>query len=254
MKLLALDTSTLIPSVAVVTGDVAAHVHPSADAAPSPSSSPARVSCHSDNLLGMIDEALEDAGISLADVDGVAIGVGPGSFTGLRIGMATAKGLAFATGKPLWGVSSLAALALELVQVTTAGDDALYVPVLDARRNEVFAGFYRAAGRGVQAVATECVLSPSKLASHVAEIAQPGQRIVIGGDAGELYAEPLAAAGELVPGIHTPLATHIATLCAGVEQRDDILIAGAPVYIRPSEAEIKFPKGNPGGTFKRQES
>lgn len=254
MKLLALDTSTLIPSIAVVTADVSAHVHPRADAAPSPSSSPARVSCHSDNLLGMIDEALEEAQLSLGEIDGIVVGVGPGSFTGLRIGMATAKGLAFAAGKPLWGVSSLAALALELVGAGSADEAALYVPVLDARRSEVFAGFYQCEGPGVRAVASDCVLTPVKLAAHVAELAKPGQRVIIGGDAGELYPNELAAAGELVPGIRTPLATHLATLCAGVEQRDDILVAGAPVYIRPSEAEIKFPKGNPGGTFKRQES
>ena len=74
------------------------------------------------------------------DLDAVAIGAGPGSFTGLRIGMATAKGIAFAAECPLWAVSSLAALA----HAAGRDPDAIVVAVLDARRGEVYAGAYRA--------------------------------------------------------------------------------------------------------------
>src|SRR5207248_63177 len=83
---------------------------------------------HSERILPAIADVLAAAGVTLADVDAVAVGAGPGSFTGLRIGLATAKGLAFAAGKPVWLASSLAGLAWELARVAAA--DALLVAAL----------------------------------------------------------------------------------------------------------------------------
>jgi tRNA threonylcarbamoyladenosine biosynthesis protein TsaB len=93
---------------------------------------------HSERLLKNIDYLLGECGLQIMDMDGVAVSVGPGSFTGIRIGMACAKGLAYSTGKPLVGVSLLEALALR-----NAERGILVCPVLDARRNEIFGAAYK---------------------------------------------------------------------------------------------------------------
>src|SRR5437870_4004968 len=103
MRILALDTSTWTASVAI--SDERGVVIASGEA---------RTETHSENLLPLIASVVAQAAIAARDLDAVAVGVGPGSFTGLRIGLATAKGVAFAAGRPLWAVSSLAAIALEL--------------------------------------------------------------------------------------------------------------------------------------------
>src|SRR3954469_13742775 len=86
------------------------------------------------DLLVGIDALCRAAGVAPGAFEAIAVGAGPGSFTGLRIGMATAKGIAFAAGKPLWAVSSLAALAFERTGFVVA--------VLDARKGEAYAGCY----------------------------------------------------------------------------------------------------------------
>ncbi len=105
--ILAIDTSTLIASTAIVCGSNVLAQHESG------------VNTHSERLLSLIDACLQDAHKDLrTDIDAIALGAGPGSFTGLRIGMATAKGLCYAANKPLWLASSLAALALEALSET----------------------------------------------------------------------------------------------------------------------------------------
>jgi len=99
---------------------------------------------HAASLLVCLDALLARVGRPLGDVDRIALAIGPGSFTGLRIGLATALGLAFGTARKLVPVPTLAALAL---QADTPG---LVVPLLDARRNEVYAGLYDGAGRALR--------------------------------------------------------------------------------------------------------
>lgn len=250
MNILAVDTSTSTAAVAVLAGA------PGALRTLAEREDPTR--SHSDTLLALIDAALAESGLTPADVDGVAVGAGPGSFTGLRIGMATAKGLCFAAQKPLWLVSSLEALALDAA-AAGAGAGAIVVPVIDARRREVFAGFYAldgaaAEGRGrPRALADERVLPPDELAETVAAVANsapgaPGQ-VVLLGDAASIYPDALARAGRVLAGARrTPSAASVGVIAAA-GPRDDALLTGSPVYIRPAEAEIKFPDGNPGGTF-----
>jgi tRNA threonylcarbamoyladenosine biosynthesis protein TsaB len=249
VNILAIDTSTLETSVAVVAGTAAA---PRVLAL-----SESQAHDHSSSVLQRVEQALAAAALTLADLDGLAIGAGPGSFTGLRIGMSTAKGLAFATGKPLWAVSSLAALALDVDRLVEIEPDALVMPLIDARRGEVFAGFYRVAQGAAQALADERVLAPEALSDAIAEVTRASRvtRILALGDGLDAHADALAAAlagrVERVPGARpTPSAVAVArlALAGGVP---DVAATGAPVYIRPSEAEIKFPDGNPGGTFSR---
>lgn len=249
MNILAIDTSTLETSVAVIAGSAAA---PRLLAL-----SESQAHDHSSSVLERVDHALAAASLTLADLSGLAIGAGPGSFTGLRIGMSTAKGLAFATGKPLWAVSSLAALALDIDRVTDLDPDAMVVPLIDARRGEVFAGFYRVAQGAVTALSSERVLAPEALSEAIAEVARAARatRVLTLGDGLDAYADVIATAlrdqVERVPGARsTPSAVAVARLAMGGGM-PDVAATGAPVYIRPSEAEIKFPDGNPGGTFSR---
>ena len=235
-RLLALETSTMTASVAVQGGRTAVAFDEA-------------VGSHSDDLLALIDRALGEAGLALAELDAVAVGAGPGSFTGLRIGMATAKGLCFAAGRPLWAVSSLAALALDAAGAAgAAAGGALLVPVLDARRGEVFAGFYRADGGRVIALAEEQVVPAADLAARIAEVRGAASlgATLLAGDALAVHGDALAAAGTPVAGARaTPSASSVAQLAIAGD-RVDALRAGTPVYIRPSEAEVKFPDGNPG--------
>ncbi len=242
MRILALDTSTRTASVAVLGGVREVEIDHA-------------VGSHSDDLVALIDRALADAGLKLADLDGIAVGAGPGSFTGLRIAMATAKGLCFASGLPLWPVSSLAALALDGVDTLAAADPpeetagALFVPLLDARRDEMFAGLYRSDGGRVIAVAPDAVIPVADVAAAVADALSrtASTRAILLGDTGGSHAAALAAAGELVAGARTTPSARSVGRLAALGDRTDALKVGTPVYIRPSEAEVKFPDGNPGG-------
>lgn len=238
MVILGLDTSTLTASVAVVRdGDVVAAVDVATRA-------------HGDVLLAAIDEVVRAAGMTAASLDAIAAGAGPGSFTGLRIGMATAKGIAFATGRPLYVISSLAALAADAAAAAGVGADMLIVPALDARRGEIYAGFYR----GGAAVAPERVLAPGALVEAIAGVrGDTPTAAVIVGDAVRVYAlaaEPgpgIASRGELR---ETPSGAAVARL-ASIGTHRDAVTDGAPQYIRQAEAEILYPNGVPGALRRR---
>jgi tRNA threonylcarbamoyladenosine biosynthesis protein TsaB len=182
------------------------------------------------DLLLMIDA------LGFKDFDAVAIGAGPGSFTGLRIGMATAKGIAFAAKCPLWAVSSLAALARG--ELFADGTEAGPVcAVLDARRGELYAGCFERRGDELAALGDERVMPPGELPAFAA-----GARCI--GDAGAAYPE--------LEGVwdRTPSGSDVARLAlAGA--RVDVLVGGAPAYIRKAEAEILYPDGVPGALRKR---
>lgn len=238
--ILALDTSTLVASVAVAERGVGgarvrAHVESS-------------VQNHSDQLITAIDAALREAEVAPGDVSGVAVGAGPGSFTGLRIGMSTAKGLCFATGARLWTVSSLAALARDARDASGA---AIVAPALDARRGEVFFGVFDCRGDEPRPLGLEDVARPADAAAKIADAAtrHAGSPAVVVGDGLALYAEALRQGGEIAPALRqTPSAVSVAALAARRDP-DPSLASAAPVYVRPSEAERKYPHGNPGGAF-----
>jgi tRNA threonylcarbamoyladenosine biosynthesis protein TsaB len=223
VNVLGIDSSTAVISVALLRDGVLASERSQA------------IEHDRTGLLSLVDAVVAEAGLAPSDLDAVAVGAGPGSFTGLRIGMATAKGIAFAVGRPLWAVSSLAALA----HAALGADDAEPIAaVLDARRGEVYAGVYRRAGAGVSLVGDERVFAPSNVAAL-------GSRFT--GDAAAPYPELAALPGTWGA---TPTGRAVAELAlAGT--RADILVGGAPTYIRPSEAEVKYPDGVPGALRKR---
>lgn len=240
MIVLGFDTSTLVSGIAVLDeeqGRVLAEARHDA-------------STRSADLLVAIDDVCRRAGVVPAQLDAVAVGAGPGSFTGLRIGMATAKGIAFAAGRPLWLVSSLAALARDAADAAGAGAgapaaDAVIAAVLDARRGEVFAGCFR----GGAPLGEERVLAPDALAGWIAE-GVPGAAIRFAGDALAAHAALAPLADRWLRAVATPSGAAVARL-ALAGPRHDALLSGAPSYIRPSEAEVKYPDGVPGALVRR---
>ena len=200
---------------------------------------------HGGRLPGALQDLLLAADVELPALTGYAVGLGPGSFTGLRIGLATWKGLAYANQRPIAGCSSLAAMALAALPDAPPG--ALLVPLLDARKGEVYAGFYRAAGGSVQAVAPDAALAPAALAARVVELRDGGEHPGAFGDGLAAYAGQLQAIPALATGVRTPPAAAVGALCAatleGAGYDATRLFALEPHYVRPSEAELKFPHG-----------
>jgi tRNA threonylcarbamoyladenosine biosynthesis protein TsaB len=195
-------------------------------------------------LMPLVDELFTAVGLKPQALDAVAVGAGPGSFTGLRIGMATAKGIAFASAHPLWAVSSLAAIAHGELGRDPAG---VVVAVLDARKGEVYAGAYRREGDRSILVGDERVLAPGELAALGGAARRGDERVRFIGDA--LAAFPELATLDGSWGV-TPTGAGVAALAlAGAHV--DVLVGGAPTYIRPSEAEVRYPDGVPGALRKR---
>lgn len=133
---------------------------------------------HSQTLLPMIDLITERAGICKKDIGAVAVSVGPGSFTGLRIGVATAKGIGMALGIPLVGVSTLEGLAYNL-----KGHGGLICPMIDARRNEVFCGLYRFVKEELETVLKPCSMPAGEL---FALLNERGEQVTFLGDGADV--------------------------------------------------------------------
>ena len=122
---------------------------------------------HSTHLTILIEQLLENTGHQLADLAAVALSDGPGSYTGLRIGAAAAKGLCFALDIPLLAVGTLKALAAQVAASTARPENFLFCPMLDARRMEVYAAIYRDNGQEVLAP-TSLLLDADTLAEQLA--------------------------------------------------------------------------------------
>ena len=123
---------------------------------------------HSTHLTVLIEQLLKNTGYQLADLAAVAVSDGPGSYTGLRIGAAAAKGLCFALDIPLVAVSTLRALAAQVAAGTARPENYLFCPMLDARRQEVYAAIYRHEGQEVLAP-TPLILDADTLAEQLAQ-------------------------------------------------------------------------------------
>ncbi|HET6440659.1 MAG TPA: tRNA (adenosine(37)-N6)-threonylcarbamoyltransferase complex dimerization subunit type 1 TsaB [Anaeromyxobacter sp.] len=200
---------------------------------------------HGSRLPGALGDLLVAEGLELPAVEGYAVGLGPGSFTGLRIGLATFKGLAYANRRPLTGASSLAAMALRAAPDAPPG--ALLVPLLDAKKGEVYAGFYRAEAGTVRAVEPEVALSPAALLDRLAPL---GGGAFAFGEGYSAFETVLAGRlARLETALQGPPAVAVAALCGprllGADYDQQALFALEPHYVRKSEAEVKYPQGLP---------
>lgn len=189
---------------------------------------------HAERLLDTISWVLDEAGVLLADLNALAISVGPGSFTGLRVGLATWKGLAFGLGIPLVGVPTLAAMSR-----LPGMDSGVCCPMLDARMGEVFAAAYRFESGVRTPVLEDCVASVEK----VAEALRAHGSVTIFGDGVSVYDARIRAS---LPGCRLlPRMFWAPRASAVAAEARDLLLAGwnteaeavRPVYLRKSQAE-----------------
>ena len=170
MRILALDSSGLVATVAIVEDDQTIAEY-----------TVNYKKTHSQTLLPMMNEVVRMTGIALEDLDAIVISGGPGSFTGLRIGAATAKGLGFALNKPLVNVPTVDALAFNLY-----GNEQIICPIMDARRQQVYTGLYTFEGDDFK------VLCPQKavgIDEIVAEINAMGRPVIFLGDGVPVHKE-----------------------------------------------------------------
>lgn len=189
---------------------------------------------HGSWLLGAVDQLLDAAGLKLRELDGFGVTLGPGSFTGLRVGLATVKGLALATGLPVAGVSTLQTLAL---QAPCAG-----MPVctlLDARKKEVYAGVFTWREGLPHPCGPERVLPPEAALAGMA-----GETLFVGDGAAvyrTLIVRQLGVRAHFLPESYAlPRAAHAAILAARLFAAGEVLPPAQvnPCYLRPSEAEL----------------
>jgi len=185
-------------------------------------------------LVGAIDQLLESAGLTPQELDGFGVTIGPGSFTGLRVGLATAKGLALATGKPLAGVSTLETLALQAPLVAMP-----VCALLDARKQEVYAGCFQWQDGWPRLLEDERVLPPERLLAGLHD------EMLFVGDGAEAYrtliVRQLGTRAHFLPSVYAPpRAAHAALLALRQFDAGQGLSAAEvnPRYLRPSEAEL----------------
>lgn len=217
MRLLAVETSTLAGGVALLDGDrVVGEYLVDVRAT------------HSERLMPAIDRLLADAVWRPADLQGLAVAVGPGSFTGLRIGLSAVKGLALALSIPIAAVPTLDAMAAALPFAVLP-----VCPVLDARKGEVYCCLYRWAGDEMRREWEYLALAPEGVARRLTE------PVVVLGDGADLIPSPHARPAPPHRRVPSPAAVGwlgLARLRAGATVSAAELV---PIYLRPSEAELK---------------
>lgn len=222
MKILAFDSTALTASVALSDDErlIASYTLNNGNT-------------HSRNLLPMAESVLLMCGISVDDVDMFACSAGPGSFTGVRIGVATVKGLAFGRGKPCMGVSTLAALAYNL-----RGFEGIICPVMNARRSQVYTAVFRSDGKKLSRLHEDCAISASELDGILASLGEPVRLCGDGIDvaiAGFSKTEVIPTPEEMkYQSAYSVAQTALAMYRRGVSCDDAGLV---PVYLRPSQAE-----------------
>jgi tRNA threonylcarbamoyladenosine biosynthesis protein TsaB len=226
--LLAFDTSTPTARVALISPTGACLVLREKTAAR-----------HSANLLGLCDEILREAKVVVGDLRAIACGAGPGSFTGLRVGMAVAKGLALPSALPLVLLSSLDALACDLA--TASPGVQLLLPCIDAGKGQVYARMYRMTGDSVLCAQGDCdwVLDPGALCT-LAAAGAAGASLRVGGTGVDRYLDVFRAAlgaEGVAPSVQGPSAEAIGRLAlARIRRADyDDLETAVPRYGRPPD-------------------
>ena len=190
---------------------------------------------HSQTLMVMAEDLLKSCGLTCADVEAVAVAAGPGSFTGVRIGVAAAKGLAWGADIPCCGVSTLEAMALGLGVY-----DGYVLPVMDARRSQVYNAIFLAENGELTRIAEDRAIALSDLAEEIKNFKKP---IFLVGDGATLCYNTLS---EAVPGLVLPPEHRMHQRAAGVAlaaekmlQKGEICDGAAlnPNYLRLSQAE-----------------
>ena len=225
MKILGLDSSGLVASVAVVE-----------DAELKGEYTINYKKTHSQTLLPMLDEMAKMIEMDLSTVDAIAVAGGPGSFTGLRIGSATAKGLGLALKKPLISIPTVDGLAYNL-----CGTDKIVCPLMDARRNQVYTGIYEFEGNELKVLEPQMALDISEIAEKLNAL---GREVIFLGDGWPVYAAKLEELLQ-IPFMAAPAhmsrqragALAALAMCYAKEGRMETAVEHQPDYLRLSQAE-----------------
>lgn len=232
MKVLAIDTSTAVTAVAVRDGDrLRAEDNAKTEQR------------HGDVLLPRVQAVLAAAALQLAEIDLLAVGVGPGAFTGLRVGLATVKGLGFALQKPVRGVSSPEAIASAALERAPQ-----VVVLLDAFKGEVYAAVYRREPGDASEAAAAAPLfhaSPAEAAARASALLDPTAAALVCGDGARRYEADIVAvlgarAALAPPELDTPQGSWVARLALrdfGRHGPSD-LASLEPTYVRDSDARL----------------
>ena len=222
MKILSVDSTAITASVAVTENQTLLAEYTVLNG-----------NTHSETLLPMVESALKTLGLRADDIDLFACSAGPGSFTGVRIGAATIKGLAFAKGKPCVGVSTLEALAYNLV-----GYEGLICPVMNARRGQVYTALFESDGATLTRLMEDSALPISELDAILAE---KGERVRFCGDGYDITLSALKlCAYHTTPERLRPQSAYSVAMTAlrkyqaegGVSDRELV-----STYLRPCQAE-----------------
>jgi tRNA threonylcarbamoyladenosine biosynthesis protein TsaB len=233
---LGLDTSTSVASLALVAlGKVVASLDRPATS-------------HGASLPATVDELLQTACLKIADLGAIAVCIGPGSFTGLRIGISYAKGIAMATECALVGVHGFDAIALSAVERHNIEPDRLICVVVDARKGEVYTALYRAVSDGLKKLSEESVVALEHLASRVTE-----DVTFVGDDRAKDAAALMESRGYRVAVFNTGeldmRGVCVAALGGARFARGETDRAASlePLYIRTPEATFKPTSKSPAG-------
>jgi len=229
MQVLAFDSATSACSAAVWRdGDIVAHRFESMQRG------------HAEHLMGMVRTVLAESGIGFRDLDLLAVTNGPGGFTGLRIGLAAARGMAFAGGLPCIGVSTLEAVAGGVTQ--SEREDARVLVVIDSKRGDIYAQVFSGAS-GLAPVSDAMAVSPENLAGllNAGKTTQnsSGGRVVVAGDATEKAVAALCDAGiDAISGTAPPGpdARTVAAMAAARWSQGAPVEPLRPLYLRPPDA------------------
>jgi len=229
MRVLAIETSTMLGGIAIMDEDMGlvAEVRVNVKAT------------HSERLMTELDYVLQHSALHISDIDALAISTGPGSFTGLRIGISTAKGLAFTSGLPVTAVPTLEAFAWGF-----SFSRYPVCPMLDARKKEVYAGVFVHEDGSVKRLRQECSIPPAMLVSELSGY----EGVLFTGEGALIYKdvieEGLGSRAHFAPP-HLMVPSPGAVAYVGLRQAlmgEFTDPAGlSPFYIRKSEAELKNP-------------
>lgn len=221
MKILAIETSTMLGGIAIVDDNgLISEIRLNVSVE------------HSERLMPEIEHLLKSSGLTINDVDAFAISSGPGSFTGLRVGMATVKGLSFASGKPVISVPTLEAMAWNFPYSGYP-----VCPVLDARRNQVFMALYRWKERDFITLKEPSVVGREEFVGLIRSIVD-NESVILTGNGYHFYAgidQFLIPPGhQLVP---SPANVGFLGLRLAKEQKFSDPLKLTPFYLRRSQAE-----------------
>ena len=236
-KILALDSSGLVASAAILTEETLIAEY-----------TMNYKKTHSQTLLPMVDEIVRMTQQDLKDLDAIAIAAGPGSFTGLRIGSATAKGLGLALNKPLISVPTLEGLACNYY-----GYDEIICPMMDARRNQVYTGLYTWEKEGFQILLSQTACPIEDILDRCRQmILERGQKVIFLGDGVPVYKAIIQKEMASFESSLRFAPAHMNRQRAGAvgvralelikEGRMETASEHAPVYLRKSQAERELEK------------